>query len=100
MKLTPPSTARFSNARQPSRSLGGPQIPDPRSPAETSEFRNLEQTYTILADNEDWLVLNAGKIVPASDYDIIPTREEEQDNSVGRAKHDERILHCLAAWGV
>ena len=45
-----------------------------RSPAETSEFRNLEQTYTILADNEDWLVRNAGKLVPASDYDIIPTR--------------------------
>jgi hypothetical protein len=74
-----------------------------RSPAETSEFRNLEQTYTILADNEDWLVRNAGKLVPASDYDIIPTREEEeeeQDKPVARAKHDERILHCLAAWGV
>ena len=71
-----------------------------RSPAETSEFRNLEQTYTILADNEDWLALNAGKIVPASDYDIMPTREEEQGKPVARAKHDERILHCLAAWGV
>ena len=71
-----------------------------RSPAETSEFRNLEQTYTILADNEDWLVLNAGKIVPASDYDIMPTREEEQDKPVAHAKHDERILRCLAAWGV
>jgi hypothetical protein len=45
-------------------------------------------------------VLNAGKIVPASDYDIIPTREEEQDKPVGPAKHDERILRCLAAWGV
>jgi hypothetical protein len=71
-----------------------------RSPAETSQFRNLEQTYTILADNEDWLVRNAGKIVPASDYDIIPTREEEQDKPVGPAKYDERILRCLAAWGV
>ena len=71
-----------------------------RSPAETSEFRNLEQTYTILADNEDWLVLNAGKIVPASDYDIIPTQEEEQDEPVAPAKYDERILRCLAAWGV
>jgi hypothetical protein len=74
-----------------------------RSPAETSEFRNLEQTYTILADNEDWLVRNAGKLVPAPDYDIIPTREEEeeeQDKPVAPAKYDERMLRCLAAWGV
>jgi hypothetical protein len=71
-----------------------------RSPAETSEFRNLEQAYTILADNEDWLALNAGKIVPAPDYDIMPTREEEQDKPVTPAKYDERILRCLAAWGV
>ena len=28
-----------------------------RSPAETSEFRKLEQTYTTLADNEEWLAL-------------------------------------------
>jgi hypothetical protein len=53
-----------------------------RSPAETSEFRNLEQTYTILADNEEWLALNAEKIAPASDYDIVPTREDEQDKRV------------------
>jgi hypothetical protein len=71
-----------------------------RSPAETSEFRNLEQTYTILADNEDWLALNAGKIVPAPDYDIIPTQEDEQDKPVAPAQYDERTLSCLAAWGV
>jgi hypothetical protein len=71
-----------------------------RSPAETSEFRNLEQTYTILADNEEWLALNAGKIVPASDYDIVPTREDEQDKRVIPVKDDERILRCLSAWAL
>ena len=71
-----------------------------RSPAETSEFRNLEQTYTILADNEEWLALNAGKIVAASDCDIVPTREDEQDKRVIPVKDNERILRCLSAWAV
>src|SRR5258707_2787952 len=35
----------------------------PRSPNETSEFRNLEQTYTTLADNEEWMTINIGKTV-------------------------------------
>jgi hypothetical protein len=38
--------------------------------------------------------------VPASDYDIMPTPEEEQDKPVVPVKYDERILRCLAAWGV
>jgi hypothetical protein len=72
----------------------------PRSPAEASEFRNLEQTYTILADNEEWLALNADKIIPASDNDIVPTLENQQDKRVVRVSDDERILRCLAAWAV
>jgi hypothetical protein len=71
----------------------------PRSPAEASEFRNLEQTYTTLADNEEWLELNAGKIMHASDYDIVPTLEDEQNKRGMRIKDDERILRCLATWG-
>jgi rubrerythrin len=71
-----------------------------RSPAETSEFRNLEQTYTTLANNEEWLALNADKIIPASDNDVAPTLENQQDKRVVRVKDDERILRCLAAWAV
>jgi hypothetical protein len=37
----------------------------PCSPAEASEFRNLEESYTILADNEEWLAHNADKILQA-----------------------------------
>ena len=49
----------------------------PRSLAEASEFRNLEQAYTTLAENEEWLALNANKILTASDYDIVPTLKDE-----------------------
>jgi hypothetical protein len=33
----------------------------PLSPNETSEFRNLEQTYTTLAENEEWMTINIDK---------------------------------------
>jgi hypothetical protein len=36
---------------------------NPLSPSETKEFRALEQTFTTLADNEDWLARHAEKIV-------------------------------------
>jgi hypothetical protein len=29
----------------------------PRSPNETREFRDLEQTYTTLAENEEWMAV-------------------------------------------
>ena len=31
------------------------------STKEASEFRNLEQSYTTLAENEEWLVVNIDK---------------------------------------
>jgi hypothetical protein len=35
----------------------------PRSSNETSELRNLEQTYTTLAENEEWMAVNIDKTV-------------------------------------
>jgi hypothetical protein len=35
----------------------------PRSPQETRELRNLAQTYTTLAENEEWLAVNIDKTV-------------------------------------
>jgi hypothetical protein len=46
-----------------------------RSPAETREFLNLEQTFTLLADNEEWLRRNAAKIVSAEQNDSVPASE-------------------------
>jgi len=34
------------------------------SPKEVSEFRNLEQSYTTLAENEEWLAINIDKTIP------------------------------------
>ena len=67
--------------------------------AKAAEYREYLNA-SILADNEEWLALNACKIVPASDYDIVPTREDEQDKRVIPVKDDERILRCLSAWAV
>jgi hypothetical protein len=33
----------------------------PRSPNETRELRSLEQTYTTLAENEEWMAVNLDK---------------------------------------
>jgi hypothetical protein len=57
----------------------------PRSPNERSKFRNLEQTYTILADNEEWMAINIDKTI---------RRREDRDS---RIDEDEgRILRCVA----
>jgi hypothetical protein len=43
------------------------------SPNEISEFRNLEQTYTSLADNEEWMTINIRKRVqPGEDREEAP----------------------------
>ena len=69
-------------------------LADQRSPAETSEFRNLEQAYATLADNEEWLALNASKIVPASDYDIAPTPEDRSGQAY-RSRQGRRAYSAL-----
>jgi hypothetical protein len=35
----------------------------PCSPNETREFRDLEHTYTTLAENEEWLALHADQTI-------------------------------------
>jgi hypothetical protein len=70
----------------------------PLSLGETSEFRNRERTYKTLAENEEWLALNANKILASSDYEIGPALKDVQDKRVVRVRDDERILRCLAAW--
>jgi len=37
-----------------------------RSPSEIKEFRRLEQTYTALADNDEWLARNVGKVASST----------------------------------
>jgi len=45
----------------------------PLSPNEASEFRNLEQTYATLAENEEWMAVNSGKTIQrGEDRDEAP----------------------------
>ena len=59
----------------------------PCSPNETSEFRNLEQTYTALAENEEWMAINVDKTVH---------RRKNRDNRTGLDEDEEQILRCVA----
>ena len=63
----------------------------PRSPNETSEFRNLEQTYTTLADNEEWMAINIGKTV---------RRRRNPDNRTGLDDDEAVILKCVATAAI
>jgi hypothetical protein len=41
----------------------GTRLKTARSPAEVAEYRDLQQSYASLADNLDWLTVNAGKTI-------------------------------------
>jgi hypothetical protein len=58
----------------------------PRSPQETSEFRNLEQTYTTLAENEEWMAINIDKTIQRRKY---------RDNRTGLDEKEEQVLRCV-----
>jgi hypothetical protein len=64
------------------------------SPAEATEYRDLQQTYTSFADNLDWLAANAGKTVSSAAYHV-PGIERNQRG--GERAEQERILRCLGA---
>jgi hypothetical protein len=55
-----------------------------RSPDQTKEFRRLEQTYTTLAENEEWMVLNIDKTIQRSkirDNHTGPLRRKRKSRS-------------------
>ncbi len=58
----------------------------PHSPNETNELRNLEQTYTTLAENEEWMAVNIDKTIQ---------RRKDHDNYTALAEEEEQILNCL-----
>jgi hypothetical protein len=61
----------------------------PRSPNELSEFRDLAQTYTTLAENEEWMAIHIDKTIQ---------RRKIGDDRTGLADEDEeKILKCLGA---
>jgi hypothetical protein len=64
-----------------------------QSPAEVAEYRGLKQSYTLHADNLDWLAANGGKTVISDPHDL-PFRRRDPDAADAQ---QENILRCLGA---
>jgi hypothetical protein len=60
------------------------------SPKEAHEFRMLEQTFTTLADNEQWLADNHDKTVHADTGELAAC-------ALDLAAQEEHVLRCLGA---
>lgn len=60
------------------------------SPKEAREFKMLEQTFTTLADNEQWLAENHDKTVHANTDEIAV-------GALDLAAQEEHVLRCLGA---
>ena len=61
------------------------------SPAEILEYRDLQQSYTSLADNLDWLAANVGKTVAGNAPKVERRKRRAED------LEEEKILRCLGA---
>jgi len=57
-------------------------------PREVREFHDLERSFSVLADNEEWLAANYQKTIHTPD---------EQDGGSALAEQEEHILRCLGA---
>jgi hypothetical protein len=60
----------------------------PRPPNEMSEIRDLEQAYTTLAENEEWMAVHVDRTIQ---------RRKNRDNRTALAEEEEQILKCLGA---
>jgi len=56
------------------------------SPAETREFHELEQSFLMLAENEEWMAVNLDRTI---------RRRKKRDNHT--ALEEQQVLRCLGA---
>jgi flagellar biosynthesis regulator FlaF len=63
------------------------------APDKKREFQVLEQSFTQLANNEQWLADNHGKTIGAMEYAQLAGEE----GVVTLEKEEEHILRCLGA---
>jgi hypothetical protein len=61
------------------------------NPAELREFQALERSFTVLADNEQWLADNHDKIVRPS------TKDDSAADDDTLPAEEEYVLRCLGA---
>jgi hypothetical protein len=64
-------------------------LADPtRSLSEMTEFRDLERTYTTLAENEEWMTIHIDQTVQ---------RRKDRESRTALADEEDQILKCLGA---
>jgi hypothetical protein len=67
------------------------------APSEIREFQRSKESFSALAENEDWLANNFDKIIHSQD---IPPQDDDAEKRTARetvAENEERILRCLGA---
>jgi rubrerythrin len=67
------------------------------APSEIREFQRSKESFSALAENEDWLANNFDKIIHSQD---IPSQDDDAEKRTARetvAENEERILRCLGA---
>jgi hypothetical protein len=58
-------------------------------PKERCEFQALERSFTVLANNEQWLADNHDKTIRSTEF--------EQTDGANPAQEEDQILRCLGA---
>jgi hypothetical protein len=67
------------------------------APHERREFQKLAQSFTVLAENEEWLADNQAKIIHGPDPALTDGQPLAQEDDVPLAQDDDHILRCLGA---
>jgi len=67
----------------------GELVKTANGPDERREFQALEKSFTVLADNEEWVADNHDKTVRSTKF--------EQMDRAALAQEEEQILRCLGA---
>jgi hypothetical protein len=66
-------------------------------PSEIREFQRSKESFSALAENEDWLANNFDKMIHSQG---IPPQDDDAEKRTARetvAENEERILRCLGA---
>lgn len=67
------------------------------NPNEVRDLNRLKESFTRLAENEDWLAHNFDKIIHSQDIIPQPDAAEEPVDRRTAAEIEEHVLRCLGA---
>jgi hypothetical protein len=66
-------------------------------PSEIRKFQRSKQSFSDLAQNEDWLADNFDKMIRSRDIPVLNEVDEKRLDSKAVAEIEEHILRCLGA---